>query len=451
MKEQVFISYRRKGGVETAKLICETLKGKGYNVFFDFDSLRGGYFDDRIFEAIGGCNDFILVLSENALDRCVNEDDWVRQEIMYALKTGKNIVPVMLQGFDFPDVLPKEIENVKRHNGVLFVMNYYESVMESIIKRLTSKPLNTKDESSEPKNPFSSDGTMGKAPKGAASDRAGYDSLIRSVCSFGSCDFNNIAPADAFYSETIDRNRYNIVYFSISTALINKTKINARITIYDDRGNVALDDSTSFNWAPNYNLLVLSWVIRGRDGSFVKVGKYKAVFRIDNSKEYEYEFNVVANATTSTVSNTSSTFSNVTSKISNATSKFFNTTSKSYNTTVTPPQNTNNESTIKNKRLLEVFLAAPKLFKKYLLCLVPLIALFYSATSSSGIVITIFGIATLIAGIPLFLDTYKLVVKNYILALLIVTIGFAYYGWFLAIVSICGIFKGDKWRAELNS
>ena len=47
MSEQIFISYRRDGGDVTAKLICEALKNRGFSVFYDFDSLLGGYFDSR--------------------------------------------------------------------------------------------------------------------------------------------------------------------------------------------------------------------------------------------------------------------------------------------------------------------------------------------------------------------------------------------------------------------
>ena len=78
MSEQIFISYRRDGGDVTAKLICEALKNRGFSVFYDFDSLLGGYFDSRILDAIENCNDFVLVLPPNSLNRCVNKDDWVR-------------------------------------------------------------------------------------------------------------------------------------------------------------------------------------------------------------------------------------------------------------------------------------------------------------------------------------------------------------------------------------
>ena len=139
MSEQIFVSYRRDGGDVTAKLISESLKNRGYTVFYDHDSISGGYFDQRIFEAIKKCNDFVLVLPKNSLDRCVNEDDWVRQEIAYALAHKKNIIPVMLPDFTFPSNLPDDIKDIARIQAVSFVMEYYDGVMDLIADRITSK------------------------------------------------------------------------------------------------------------------------------------------------------------------------------------------------------------------------------------------------------------------------------------------------------------------------
>lgn len=141
MSEQIFISYRREGGDVTAKLICEKLKNCGYTVFYDYDSLSGGYFDSRILDAIEKCQDFILVLPPHSLDRCVNEEDWVRKEIKHALQCKKNIVPLMLPGFEFPRELPGDIAEVTRFNGVQFVMAYFDSVMETVVDHLTSQPV----------------------------------------------------------------------------------------------------------------------------------------------------------------------------------------------------------------------------------------------------------------------------------------------------------------------
>lgn len=114
-KYEVFISYRRDGGVDYARMIYLELKGRGFNTFFDFNSLRSGKSNEGIFQAIDDCRYFILVLSENALDRCMNEDDWVRREIEYALSKGKEIIPVCPSGCTrgFPAEMPPSFSSLR--------------------------------------------------------------------------------------------------------------------------------------------------------------------------------------------------------------------------------------------------------------------------------------------------------------------------------------------------
>ena len=97
----IFISYRRSS-YDTANLIATRLKSAGYSVFFDMEALRSGKFNEQLFDVIDNCKDFLVVLPPNALDRCVNEDDWVRLEVCRAMAKKKNIVPVMLNGFTWP-------------------------------------------------------------------------------------------------------------------------------------------------------------------------------------------------------------------------------------------------------------------------------------------------------------------------------------------------------------
>lgn len=83
-KYDIFISYRREGGDKYARTIQQALE-KQYRVFLDFDELKDGVFDQRILDAINESPVFLLILSKGALDRCVNEKDWVRQEILQAV------------------------------------------------------------------------------------------------------------------------------------------------------------------------------------------------------------------------------------------------------------------------------------------------------------------------------------------------------------------------------
>ena len=137
MKYDVFISYRREGGDKYARTIQQALKNQ-YRVFLDYDELKDGVFDQRIIDAISESPVFLLILSKGALDRCVNENDWVRQEILHAVKCGCHIVPVTIDDtFDgLPASLPEELRcAVGQHQfSELQMKTLFESSMELLVK-----------------------------------------------------------------------------------------------------------------------------------------------------------------------------------------------------------------------------------------------------------------------------------------------------------------------------
>lgn len=140
MKHDVFISYRRDGGEYTAKILRDRLQELGYRVFFDVESLRSGDFNTKLYSEIDECEDFLLILSPNALDRCVNNDDWVRREIEYALSRDKNVIPVMLRGFSFPEKLPESLEPLRYKNGLEANSQFFEAFIQKLQQFLKTKP-----------------------------------------------------------------------------------------------------------------------------------------------------------------------------------------------------------------------------------------------------------------------------------------------------------------------
>lgn len=110
----IFISYRRVGGKNYARTIKPELEKRGFRVFLDFDELKDGVFDQRIMNAIEEAPVFLLILSEGALDRCANEGDWVREEILHAQKTRRHIVPVEVDKTfrQLPEKLPSDIADI---------------------------------------------------------------------------------------------------------------------------------------------------------------------------------------------------------------------------------------------------------------------------------------------------------------------------------------------------
>lgn len=139
----IFISYRRDGGFETADSINQRLQKAGYSVFLDLEQLNSGKFNEKLLEVIEGCNDFILVLPQNALDRCNEPEDWVRREVEHAIAKGKNIVPVMLRGFEWPadEALPESLKELPLYNGITASDH---NLFEENIERLKNKFLISK-------------------------------------------------------------------------------------------------------------------------------------------------------------------------------------------------------------------------------------------------------------------------------------------------------------------
>lgn len=135
---QIFISYRRDGGEDLAGRISDKFKGLGYNVFYDIESMRSGTFNTQILTAIEQCQDVLLILPPNGLDRCRDEEDWVRQEIEHAIKLGKNIIPIMMRGFTFPDVLPPSIDGIRYYEGVQASTIYFDASVQRIESLLKS-------------------------------------------------------------------------------------------------------------------------------------------------------------------------------------------------------------------------------------------------------------------------------------------------------------------------
>ncbi len=115
MAYDIFISYRRATGADDARLLQQALKARGYNVFFDYDSLRDGKFDENILKAIDEASIFVLMLTKESLDRCSIDGDWVKCEIEHALAGKKKIVPVKQIDlvWEWPSILPESLCCVK--------------------------------------------------------------------------------------------------------------------------------------------------------------------------------------------------------------------------------------------------------------------------------------------------------------------------------------------------
>lgn len=133
----VFISYRRAGGAEIARLVRRELEGRGWRVFLDVDDLGAGTFDDRLLTEITAADAVVVILSPGALDRS-DADDWLKREVAHALRSNKRVVPLLLPGFTFPpdDRLHPDFHALGRLNGVEYNHRYFQAAMDKLVEFL---------------------------------------------------------------------------------------------------------------------------------------------------------------------------------------------------------------------------------------------------------------------------------------------------------------------------
>ncbi|XP_023021825.2 sterile alpha and Armadillo motif isoform X5 [Leptinotarsa decemlineata] len=132
----VFVSYRRSNGSQLASLLKVHLQLRGFSVFIDVERLEAGKFDNNLLQSIQKAKHFLLVLTPNALDRCVDDidrKDWVHREICAALSANCNIIPI-IDNFTFPETetLPEDMRQVCHFNAVRWIHDYQDACVDKL-------------------------------------------------------------------------------------------------------------------------------------------------------------------------------------------------------------------------------------------------------------------------------------------------------------------------------
>jgi hypothetical protein len=137
-KYDVFISYRRSSGSQTARVIRSEIQNRGYKVFLDVDDLRPGHFDESLINCIRNTTNFVIILSKGSLERCSNVDDWLRKEILTAINNKKNIIPLLMPGFSLPkpEEIPQELRPLLVHHGINYSHEYFNAMVDKLVSFL---------------------------------------------------------------------------------------------------------------------------------------------------------------------------------------------------------------------------------------------------------------------------------------------------------------------------
>src|SRR3984957_12957705 len=145
VEKTVFISYRRTN-IPWALAVFQNLTQHGYDVFIDFSGIASGDFETVILGNIKARAHFLVLLTPSALEHCDDPADWLRREIETALANQRNIVPLMLEGFDFgtPKIanqLTGKLAVLKHYNGLSIPPEHFLEAMEKLRGKYLNIPL----------------------------------------------------------------------------------------------------------------------------------------------------------------------------------------------------------------------------------------------------------------------------------------------------------------------
>ena len=157
MAYDIFISYRRKGGgSERAQLLNARFLLAGYkenDIFIDVSTIPSGHFREKITAAIEVTNNFVVVMSPGCFDNVSREDsnatdiekidDCYVYEIAKALQLGKNVIPVLFDGFDFnKERLPSVLSGLafSYQNAVVYSRDYPKASFDKLLEFVKQRP-----------------------------------------------------------------------------------------------------------------------------------------------------------------------------------------------------------------------------------------------------------------------------------------------------------------------
>lgn len=89
---------------------------------------------------------FLVLLTPSVLERCGEPGDWLRREIEIALDSRRNIVPLLLEDFDFssPAIasqLTGKLSTLKHYNALRVPVDFFPEAMDRLRERFLNVPL----------------------------------------------------------------------------------------------------------------------------------------------------------------------------------------------------------------------------------------------------------------------------------------------------------------------
>jgi tetratricopeptide (TPR) repeat protein len=205
VEKTVFISYRHTNSA-WARAIFQDLTQHSFDVFLDFTGLSSGDFETVILDNIRSRAHFVVLLTPSALEECEDPTDWLRREIEVALYSKRNVVPLMLEGFDFgtPKIasqLTGKLGALKQYNAMSVPPEYFDAAMAKLRDKFLNVPL---DAVLHPASPAARQAATLQKTAAARAPRVEQEELTAQQCFERGVNAADLAEKVRLFTEAID-------------------------------------------------------------------------------------------------------------------------------------------------------------------------------------------------------------------------------------------------------
>jgi hypothetical protein len=137
--KDVFIIYRKgsQAGGELARLVSDGLIRRSFEVYPPGENLEKNHPDPADLKRIGLARDVVVIFTTGCFDRCENENDPLRREVVQALRTRKNIVSIVDRQYVAPSAaLPADMAELLLFPQRTLVAHLWEESMDKMVADL---------------------------------------------------------------------------------------------------------------------------------------------------------------------------------------------------------------------------------------------------------------------------------------------------------------------------
>ena len=430
----IFVSYAHKDSTIVLPII-EALHQAGFRVWYDSGIEAGTEWPAYIEQHLQRCAAVLAFISPASV-ASVN----CRNEINLACMIQKPMLIAHLQKTELAHGMLLQIGALQsifrdRHDSTASFVN--ELCRATVLQSSRESGAQVRDEEETPRYSASStsvdldwETVLNSGDMHLITElRKNAPVMIANVGSIGTVDTDNLWPIGK-YTTAIDSDKNNAVCFHARfiRAIGKEGELPVGLMIFDQNGELVHQDIAPLEFRPNHDRISKLWIIRDSYGMAQRPGTYTALIWVGDCRIYQYKFRLSSSEEPMMAEEPASTEENA--------KKVREMEQKELKQTVTK-------------------LAYPKLFPLIFATIVTFFIYMYTMngsyyTRTIGFVVLAVYIACLITA---FRKVRKYIVKNKILATLLITLVSIYFCIFLFVMSVLqlGKYKAMKQRvAELK-